>query len=220
MERRKMAGVICFSIFIMFYAGCSTTSSLIKNKESALEAKKKAYTNNSQVNTSFTLTMGEREFILAEREEKKENLDEAALHYKKAKDFYDEAFMSSYLFQRNWTLENYQRIIQIKDMRLKINRLLRGAYKKILIQSLDNKVSDELKSNYERVKDVEDKISPVIMESDALITKAIELSNQYDMFQTKYISLDAMKKLNDAETVVKEVIDKIFPGNSFAAGDI
>lgn len=220
MKKRKTAGVICFSILMMFYAGCSTTSSLIKDKESALEAKKKAYTNNSQINTSFTLTMGEREFILGERAEKKEQPEEATVHYKKAKDFYDEAFVSSYLFQRNWTLENYQRIIQIKDMRLKINRLLRGAYKKILVQSLDNKVSDDLKSDYEAVKDVEDKISPVIMESDALLTKAIELSNQYDMFHTKYISLDAMKKLNDAETVVEEVIDKIFPGNSFATGDI
>ncbi|MBI5374920.1 MAG: hypothetical protein HZA77_05765 [Candidatus Schekmanbacteria bacterium] len=220
MEKRKIAGVICFSILMMFSTGCSTTSSLIKDKEAALEAKKKAYTNNSQVNTSFTLTMGEREFILGEREEKKVHLDEATVHYKKAKDFYDEAFVSSYLFQRNWTLENYQRIIQIKDMRLKINRLLRGAYKKILMQSLDNKVSDDLKSNYEAVKDVEEKISPVIVESDALLTKAIELSNQYDMFQTKYISLDAMKKLNDAATVVKEVIDKIFPGNSFDTGDI
>lgn len=194
---------------------CSATAYLV-DKKAAEESKKRAYTNNSEVNTSFTLTMGEREFILGEREETKQNNDAAIMHYKKAKDLYDQAYISSYLFQRNWTLENYQRILQIKDMRIKINRLFRGAYEELSRQVSGGETNNVAKKNFEALEELKKKILPDLKESDSLLNNALELSLKYDMFQTKYVSVDAMKKLNKVLLETEELVNFLLPDNKFA----
>ncbi len=211
MNKRRAFNFILQSLVIVFLTSCAGNS-YVNDRESALLAKEKAYTNNSQVNTSFTLTMGEREFILAERDVKKGNNKSAIGHFKKAKDFYDDAYISSYVFQRNWTKENYQRILSLKEKRLFISDTLKKVYRALSESLINGKLDqNEAENKLINLEKAKVQIDELLNNSDNFLQKALKLSNEYNMFKTKYVTLDAIKETDKAIDILKNTVNVLFP---------
>lgn len=202
----------CIKIITLSLLTACTATSYIEDKNAALIAKELSYINNSQVNTSFTLTMGEREFILAERDVKKGDNKSAVQHFRKAKDFYNEAYISSYIFQRNWTLENYIRILELKEKRLLISEILTKVYRYISEISVNKKSEAEnIQAKFDKIKNIEIGTNKILENADITLGKALKLSIEYDMFQTKYATLDAIKETDKAIDIIKKTINELFP---------
>lgn len=221
----KLFCYLFFTVLIASQSGCGTLP--LKGKESAIQSKKRAYTNDSQINTSFTLTMGEREFLKGEKAAASGNRKKAREHFNKAKVFYDQAYISSYIFQRTWTLETYERILtaerkkrqiieaEIRVCKSLLNNLLAELEGIIAVSVPYESMRNRLKEIYlsyeekgEKLSVAKQDITPALLEAKKLIETSRKFSKEYKMFRAKYPSVDALKKFNASYTKFNKSVEQ------------